>query len=215
MIVVNFKTYAKSSGENSLRLARIVAEASEKKDIPIIACPQYTDINSVKKILPDTTWSQHIDAKEKGRATGWFPVETAQDVGVSGTLLNHSEHKLSAGELGETINKCREINLTTLVFADSLEEARAVSLLSPDYIGYEPPELIASKDTSVAQAKPEAIRDVVNELPNSKIIVGAGIKSREDVRVSLDLGAVGVALASSFVKAKDPRKKLIELLGGF
>lgn len=215
MIVINFKTYSESFGKNGLLLAEIISSVPNTKNIPIIACPQYADIREIKKVLPDATWCQHIDAKEKGRATGWFPAETAKDLGISGTLLNHSEHKLSVGQTGETINRCREMSLATLVFADSLEEAKAVSYFSPDYIGYEPPELIASKDTSVAQEKSDIIGKIVRELPDSKIIVGAGIKSKEDVRVSMEMGAVGVALASGFVKSDNPKEKLEELLTGF
>jgi len=77
--------------------------------------------------------------------------------------------------------------------------------------------LVGSKTTSVAQSKPEVIAEAVKiarekELP---LIVGAGIKSEEDIRVSLQLGASGFAIASDIVKAEDPKEELIKLIQGY
>lgn len=215
MIIINFKTYPESSGENAIRLAQIIKQVSAQTGVQIIACPQQVDLRKVIQVLPDSTWAQSVDGIERGRATGWLPVEIAKEVGITGTLLNHSEHKLKSGELGEAINRCRENDIQTLVFAATEPEARAASLLEPDLIGYEPPELIGSKDTSVARAKPEVIKDVVDSLPNTSVIVGAGVKDINDVHVSLKLGAKGVALASGVIKAEDPKSVLLELASSF
>ena len=77
--------------------------------------------------------------------------------------------------------------------------------------------MVGSKKTSVAQAKPEIISQSVEiakeaDLP---LIVGAGIKSTEDVRKSIELGAAGVAVASDVVAAKDPKKEILDLVEGF
>jgi triosephosphate isomerase len=47
------------------------------------------------------------------------------------------------------------------------------------------------------------------------LIVGAGVHSMEDVKKSLELGAVGVAVATDIVKAQDPKKELMDLVSGF
>ena len=47
------------------------------------------------------------------------------------------------------------------------------------------------------------------------LIVGAGIKSANDVRASIEFGAVGVAVASDIVTAGDPKKEIIDLASGF
>lgn len=215
MIFINFKTYEEATGAAALSLATIAAEVAKEVGVKIIVCPQEVDLRKTLEIDGISVWAQHIDAVEQGKSTGWFPPEVAKQAGVEGVLLNHSEHKISTGELGETLKKTREAGLLNLVFADNLEEARIVSQFDPDFIGYEPPEFIASTDTSVAKAKPEVVRNVVTELPDSKIIVGAGIKEKEDVAVSLELGAFGVALSSAFVLADNPKEVLTELAKGF
>ena len=100
----------------------------------------------------------------------------------------------------------------TLVF-----HTRPICSLNPNYVAYEPPELIGSLTTSVAQAQPEIITQA-HEIANAAgtpLIVGAGVHSREDVKKSLELGAVGVAVASDIVTAKDPRKEILDLVEGF
>jgi triosephosphate isomerase len=158
---------------------------------------------------------QHIDPGERGRQTGFIPARIAKEVGAVGALLNHSEHKLSVGVLGETMAKCKEVGLKTLVFADGLEEAMMITKFQPDYIGYEPPELVASKETSVSKSKPEVIEKVVKEVPSAPIIVGAGVKEMRDVEVALRLGAKGIAIASAVVLASDQKKIINELASAF
>ncbi|KKQ40745.1 MAG: Triosephosphate isomerase [Microgenomates group bacterium GW2011_GWC1_37_8] len=106
--------------------------------------------------------------------------------------------------------------LPEAVFEDGAEELRKVFELKPTYVSYEPPELVGSKTTSVAQAQPEVIVKAVeeakaNDLP---LVVGAGIKSAQDVRKSIEFGAVGVAVASDIVASDDPEKELKELIRG-
>ena len=47
------------------------------------------------------------------------------------------------------------------------------------------------------------------------LIVGAGIKSAEDVRISINMGGAGIAVASDVVKANNPEKELLDLIKGF
>lgn len=215
MIFVNFKTYEEASGEGSFSLAQTISDVAEKTGVEIISCPQAVDLREVVAASNHPVWAQHADSVKRGRATGWLPFEVAKEAGAQGVLINHSEHKLSVGELGESLARCKEIGLKSLVFADSPEEAKMLSKFEPDLIGYEPPELIASPDTSVARAKPDVIKKVVKELPESKVLVGAGVKNGKDIEVSLNLGAVGVVLASAVVKAENPKEVLTELAKGF
>lgn len=215
MIFVNFKTYKDASGDNAIKLASTMYDVAGESGIEIISCPQAVDLREVVGASNHPVWAQHVDAEERGRATGWLPPEIAKETGAEGTLLNHSEHKLSVGQLGEAMSRCKEIGLKTLVFADSVEEAKIVAKFKPDFIGYEPPELVGSKTTSVALSKPDVIEKVVKALPDFKILVGAGIKSRDDIVISLKRGAKGVVPSSAVVKAQDPKKVLEDLVSGF
>ena len=214
MIFVNFKTYKEAAGERALSLARVILEVSQESGVKIIACPQAIDLREVVKV-GCSVWAQHVDAVEQGKSTGWFPPEVAKEAGVSGVLLNHSEHKLTTGILGETMARSKELGLATLVFADSPEEALVVVKFQPDYLAYEPPELIAAPTTSVARSKPEIIEKVAREITDVQFLVGAGVKDSQDVKISLERGAKGIVLSSAVILSDDPKKVLEDLASGF
>jgi len=48
--------------------------------------------------------------------------------------------------------------------------------------------------------------------PKVKVLTGAGISTGEDVKKALELGTVGVLLASGVTKAKDPEKAIRDLV---
>lgn len=215
MIFVNFKTYKQASGKKAVSLAHLICDIAGETGVEIISCPQAVDLQDVVEASDHPVWTQHVDARKRGQSTGWFPPEVAKETGAQGSFLNHSEHKLSIGDLGAALVACKKTGLKTLVFADSLKEAKIVAKFEPDFIGYEPPELIASPTTSVARSKPEVIESVVKAIPDIPILVGAGIKDKRDVQVSLERGAKAVGLSSAFVLAKDQIKVLRELALGF
>ncbi|MCD4808712.1 MAG: triose-phosphate isomerase, partial [Methanosarcinales archaeon] len=50
--------------------------------------------------------------------------------------------------------------------------------------------------------------------PDVKVLCGAGISKGEDMKAALELGSVGVLLASGVVKSSDPKKALFDLVSG-
>lgn len=216
MIFVNFKTYKEASGERAVELVRILHECETEVNVPIISVVQMVDVRVCVGVGGEV-WVQHVDGVEYGQFTGWILPEGVVDAGVRGTLLNHSENKKDMADLTITVARCKEVGLKTLVFAGDTEELTQVMSLTPDYVSYEPPELIASRDTSVARSKPEVIGEAAKIARGAGIplIVGAGVKDREDVKKSLELGAAGVAVSSAVVLTDDPKKVVLDLAGGF
>jgi len=218
MIFVNYKTYEGGTGQNAVALTKILEEVALASQVKIIPVVQTLDAEEVVKSTKLEVWIQHVDPVSFGAHTGWTLPEEAAKIGVEGVFLNHSEHKFADFDsLYNAVEKAIDANLKTLVFAGDIEELKKVSELGTTYVAYEPPELVGSTTTSVAEAKPEVISqaaDIAREkgLP---LIVGAGIHSMEDVKKSLELGAVGVAVATDVVKAEDPKKNLTELTEGF
>lgn len=218
MLFVNFKTYKESSGYRALELLEQIDQANEESKVKVVAVLQASDIREATISSDLEIWAQHVDPVEYGAHTGAILAESVQADGASGTFLNHSENKYDSIKLLKTtVDRCKELNLKTLVFAADIKELKLVLKLRPDFVAYEPPELVGSKTTSVAEAKPEVVAKAVKIAHEARIplIVGAGIKSKKDVEVSVSLGADGVAVASDIVKASDPKKETLELLEGF
>ena len=218
MIFVNYKTYQQGSGQRALALTKILEEVAHTTQVKIIPVVQIIDAEAVVASTQLEVWIQHIDPVSYGPYTGWTLPEEAMRVGIRGVFLNHSEHKFAGiDDLTKAINRCREVDLKTLVFAGDLEELKEVLKLTPTYVAYEPPELVGSTETSVATAQPEIIAkaSVLTKEAGIPLIVGAGIASKDDVKKSLELGAVGVAVATDVVKAEDPQKEILDLTEGF
>jgi len=204
IIVINLKTY--KQGKSAIKLAKQL----EKIDKNIIIGVQATDIYETTKATKLKVYSQHVDYQKPGRNTGFILPEAVKKDKAVGTFLNHSEHKLSLRIIKKTIKRCKQTKLKTMVFVTSLKEAKKIQRLKPDYLIYEPPELVAG-EKSVSKTKPEIIKKISKKL-KSKFIVGAGIKTSEDVKIAMKLGASGIAVSSAITKAINPGKKLRELM---
>jgi len=218
MIFINFKTYEGGTGERAVELAKNLSEVSTETHVKIVPVVQPSDVRELVDSMKLEVWVQKIDPVDPGAHTGSILPEAVVEDGAAGTFLNHSENKIeSYNKLSESVNQAHDAGLKTLIFAGSIDELKKVAGLKPTYISFEPPELVGSKDTSVAEAKPELIEKAAEIARSARLplIVGAGIKSAEDVRVSMKLGAAGVAVASGVVKSEDPKKSLLELAKGF
>jgi triosephosphate isomerase len=218
MIFVNYKTYEEGSGQRAVALTKVLEEVAHESQVKIIPVVQIIDAEAIIASTTLEVWIQHVDPLTYGAHTGWTLPEEAAKIGVSGVFLNHSEHKFDNFDALYTANeKAMSANLKTLIFAGTLDELKKITELAPTYVAYEPPELVGSTTTSVARAQPEIISQAA-EIATSAgepLIVGAGVSSMEDVKKSLELGAVGVAVATAIVKAADPQKALTDLTEGF
>ena len=202
--IINFKTY--KQGKDVLDLAKTIEKVSKE----IIVGVQPVDIQKVKENTKLRVYAQHVDFHTPGRNTGFITPESVKKIGAEGTFLNHSEHKIDFETLKKTIQRCKKIKLKTAVFAPNLDEARKIDRLKPEFIIFEPKELVASK-ISVSKAKPELIKKI-SEKVKTKFLVGAGIHEREDVETALKQGAKGIAVSSAITQSKNPGKKLKKLI---
>jgi len=205
IIIINLKTY--QQGKKVVELAKKI-ESVDKK---IILGVQASDVYEIRKKVKNPLYAQHVDYFEKGRNTGFILPEAVKVDGAKGVFLNHSEHRLSFDVIKKTVKRCREVGLKIGVFAGSLKEAIKIKSLKPDYLIYEPPELVAGK-ISVSKAKPNLIKNISKKLKYD-FIVGAGIKTNEDLKIATKLGAKGIALSSAITTAREPGKVLKGLLG--
>lgn len=218
MIFLNYKTYEKGTGQAALAMSKIVEEVSINTGIKVIPLLQPTDILEVSKNIKIDVWSQKVDPVNYGAHTGSVLPESVVSGGAVGTILNHSECRYDSIEtLIKAHLRAKEVGLKTLIFAKDLDELEKLVNLKPDYLSYEPPGLIGSKDISVATAEPDIIRKAfeITEKSGIPLIVGAGVHSSADVEKCLALGALGVAVASDVMMSDDPRRDLLDLASGF
>ncbi len=198
--IINFKTYKESSGKNALKLLKIL----EKSGLPVVACLQPADLH-LSKLTKIPVWAQHVDPINYGSHTGWILPENVKDNGAKGVLINHSEHKVK--DIKSIVNRCKELKLKTMILVSNAKKVLEVKKFNPDFIGVEPSELIGSKTDSVA-SKPKLIENSVKNAGKIPLLIGAGVKTKNDCDVGKKLGAKGVLIASAVVKASNPLKVL-------
>jgi len=213
VIVINFKNYEHSTGDNALILAKICESVSEN----IILCVNPINLENMARNTKCPVFSQHVDGLDFGGNTGKILPKTIKSAGGVGSLINHSEDRYEIEDLKKAILKCRENDLFSLVCAKNDVEAEMIAKLNPDAIAVEPPELIGG-DVSITTADPEIILKTVNLVksinPKIMVLCGAGIKNKEDVKKSIELGAKGVLLASGVTTSKDVKAVLKNLYSG-
>ncbi|GAG69231.1 unnamed protein product [marine sediment metagenome] len=217
IVIVNFKTYPQSVGERAVELAKTIAEVAEVKGISVAVAPQNLDLYRVASQVDIPVLAQHVDSITSGAHTGWLLAETVKATGAVGSLINHSEHQIQSEEIEQVVRRLRELELTSVVCAKDPEVCKKVAAFKPDMVAVEPPELIGT-GRAVSKLKPEVVSDAVKMVreinPEVRVLCGAGITNGEDTRIALELGAEGVLLASSVVKATDPRAAMLDVAKG-
>ena len=212
--MVNFKCYEAGTGKNALKLARICESVSKEYKVNIAVAPQFTDMYIISKEVNIPIFSQHIHPIEPGAFTGHISPLAIKECGAVGTLINHSEKKLRIEEIKKCVEVAKKYDLITVCCSGNIDESREIARFNPDFIAYEPPELIGT-GISVSKTKPEVVTETVNEIkkinPKIKVLCGAGITNGEDVKKAIELGTVGVLVASGVVKAKNPKSVLEDM----
>ncbi|WP_457742421.1 triose-phosphate isomerase [Thermococcus sp.] len=215
IIAINFKTYIEATGKRALEIAKAAEKVWKETGITIVVAPQLADLRMIAESVEIPVFAQHIDPITPGSHTGHVLPEAVKDAGAVGTLLNHSERRMILADLEAAIRRAEEVGLITMVCSNNPAVSGAVAALGPNYVAVEPPELIGT-GIPVSKAKPEVITNTVELVkkvnPEVKVLTGAGISTGEDVKKALELGSVGVLLASGVTKAKDPEKAIRDLV---
>ncbi|MFA6048671.1 MAG: triose-phosphate isomerase [Candidatus Micrarchaeia archaeon] len=217
VIVLNFKTYAESSGEYGLLLSRAAQKVADETGASIIIAPPIPELAAICREVKIPVFSQNADSNKAGAFTGSITLESLKAAGAKGTIINHSEKKSNPKDVKIVCERARELGLETIVCAATVEEGAQLAAYGPTAVAVEPPELIGS-GISVSSAKPEIVSDAVKKIkaadPRVIVLVGAGISNAHDVEKAIELGAGGVLLASAFVKTQDPHGLLKSMAHG-
>ncbi|HEY9493045.1 MAG TPA: triose-phosphate isomerase [Nitrososphaeraceae archaeon] len=217
-LIINFKNYLEVSAIKTINLALAAQKVAETLEAEIVLAPPQPSIGLVIKKVNIPVVCQHVDDAEVGSTTGFFIPEMAKSYGASGSLLNHSEHRLGVNTILSLIKRLRQLNMTSIVCARTSKEVVKISKLEPDFIAIEPPELIGS-GKAVSRESPSIITNSIESAAkyskSTKVICGAGIVERGDVSNAIQLGAEGILVASGIIKANSWYEKILDLSLGF
>lgn len=203
LFIINYKNYEEISGNNAARLAIIADKIAKKYKVKIAIAPPH-HLLSIQYSGP--ILSQHVDNAKIGSTTGFVIPELLKKSNISGSLINHSEHRIPNKDIIQLVSRLQKLKMISVVCVKNVAEAAKYAKLNPTYIAIEPPELIGS-GKAVSTEKPELITKAVQAVSaaknSTKLLCGAGIVSGQDVKKAMKLGSKGILVASGIVKAKN------------
>ena len=218
LIIINCKNYLEIAGEKIFQLSEIAQDISERYKIEIMIAPPQNSLFYLSQFIKLPLICQHVDDEKIGPTTGFIIPELAKSYGASGSLINHSEHRMEHANIKNAVERLRHLNMFSIVCASTSREVGELSRFNPDMIAIEPPELIGT-GKAVSKVNPSIITESVKEArtysKNVKVICGAGIVDKTDIQSAINLGSQGILLASGLIKSESWKDKLIELSEGF
>ena len=105
IVILNFKTYLESTGNNALKLAMASEIVAEETGVNIIIAPQSPDIYRLSNEVKIPIFAQHVDAVNPGGHTGSSLIECIKDAGAIGCLINHSEQRMKLADMDVVVKK--------------------------------------------------------------------------------------------------------------
>ncbi len=211
MLVINCKNYMEVAGDRIVRFVETAEKVSKRYNVEIAVAPPQHLIGAVAGRGGSNSSSipilaQHVDESGIGSTTGFVVPEMLKESGVSGSLINHSEHRIPDAAVQRLVQRMRGLGMISIVCVRDVAEAGRYAGFNPDYIAIEPPELIGS-GRAISKERPEMITDAGDAIAGvgsqAGLLCGAGIISGADVARAVELGARGVLVASGIVKAAD------------
>ena len=205
MFIINCKNYEEIAGEKIIKLAKIAEKISKKYKIKIAIAPPHHLIPLITK-FGIIVLAQHLDDKKVGSTTGFMIPEIIKKSKIDGSIINHSEHRITESEIKNLVKRLKKLKLKTVVCVKNVSEAKKYAKINPTFIAIEPPELIGT-GRAISTEKPQLITNSINAVQSAKnstkLLCGAGIVSAEDVSRAVELGSNGILVASGVIKAKN------------
>ena len=216
MFIINCKNYEEIAGEKIIKLAKIAEKISKKYKIKIAIAPPHHLIPLITK-FGIIVLAQHLDDKKVGSTTGFMIPEIIKKSKIDGSIINHSEHRITESEIKNLVKRLKKLKLKTVVCVKNVSEAKKYAKINPTFIAIEPPELIGT-GRAISTEKPQLITNSINAVQSAKnstkLLCGAGIVSAEDVSRAVKLGSKGILVASGVIKAKNWERILSDFSRG-
>ena len=209
-LVVNPKSYL--YGEKSLALAKAADEAAEKYGLMVFFTCPFADIRLIAGNTKDVVvTAQHMESLRPGRGMGHVLPESLKEAGAGAVFLNHAENPMTVAELCKTIKRAKELEMLTIVCADSVAEGLAIAEFHPDILLCEPTDLIGTGQTADDSYVLDACEQIRRIDPKIAVMIASGVTTAEDCYRVVKLGADGTGATSGILKAPDPAVRVHEM----
>ena len=209
-LIVNPKSYL--YGNESLKLAKAADQAAKDTGLPIIFTCPYADVRMIRENTENIiVCVQSMDPLTPGRGMGHVLPESLKEAGADAVFLNHAENPKTLSDLYACIRRAAELDMTSIVCAASITEAKAVACMNPDVVLAEPTDLIGTGQVADDAYTMEAIDQVRKVNPDVLVVVASGVSTAEDCYNMIRLGADGTGGTSGILNAPSPAVRIREM----
>jgi len=201
-LIVNPKSYL--YGQESLELAKAADKTAAETGLQIyFTCP-FADIRLIRENTSHIiVCAQSMDPLTPGRGMGHVLPESLKAAGADAVFLNHAENPKTVADLSACINRAKELDMITVVCADSTKEAAAVACLGADIVLAEPTDLIGTGKTADDSYVTETVEALHKINPDVLVMIASGVSTAADCYNVVRLGADGTGATSGILNAPD------------
>ena len=209
-LIVNPKSYL--YGNASLELAKAADQVAADTGLQIyFTCP-YADIRLIKENTEHViVCAQSMDPLTPGRGMGHVLPESLKEAGAEAVFLNHAENQKTLAELYATIKRAKELDMITVVCADSTVEAKAAACMDADIVLAELTDLIGTGQVAEDSYTTETVKALNEVNPNVLVMIASGVSTAEDCYNVVKLGADGTGATSGILNAPSPAVRVREM----
>ncbi len=209
-LVVNPKSYL--FGKESLELALASDQVAKDTGLTIFFTCPYADIRMIKeKTSHILVTAQSMDPLTPGRGMGHLLGESLKEAGAQALFLNHAENPKTLSDLYKTIKRSKELGLISIVCADSVVEAKAVSCMKPDIVLAEPTDLIGTGQVAEDSYTTDTCKAIASIDSEVLVMIASGVSTADDCYNVVKLGADGTGATSGILNAPDPKVRVREM----
>lgn len=193
-------------------MAKAADQAAKDTGLPIIFTCPYADVRMIRENTENIiVCVQSMDPLTPGRGMGHVLPESLKEAGADAVFLNHAENPKTLSDLYACIRRAAELDMTSIVCADSITEAKAVACMNPDVVLAEPTDLIGTGQVADDAYTMEAIDQVRKVNPDVLVVVASGVSTAEDCYNMIRLGADGTGGTSGILNAPSPAVRIREM----
>ena len=209
-LVVNPKSYL--YGQKSLELAKAADETAAEVGIDVLFTCPFTDLRLIRENTDHIiVCAQSMDPLKPGRGMGHVLPESLKDAGAEAVFLNHAENTKSLEDLRACIRRAKELDIFTIVCADTVSDAKEACSLGADAVLAEPTDLIGTGQVADDSYTVDTVNALHEINPEVLVMIASGVTTAEDCYNVVHLGADGTGATSGILKAPSPAKRVQEM----
>ena len=131
LILVNLKTFKEGMGNRGHMIANAAQLVAHESGVTIGIAPSYMDLHPLCHHFAIPVYAQHVDGFEPGAHTGHITVDALRVAGAAGSLINHSERRLTLAEIEASVRALQAQKLISVVCSNNESTSAGAAALAP------------------------------------------------------------------------------------